>query len=298
MDWRCIAILNQIIYILTDHIPIIQEFCREIDALATRLPCRQERETDSRRRADGQRPLPGGGIAEAVITSATADGIRTITIDRPERRNALTREGLDALETAIGAASEPVVLLRGAGEAFCAGADLDEVRGLDGPEEARAFARHGQRVARALATYDGAVVAGIDGAARGGGVELALACDLRVCTPRSTFAETGTSVGLFGAWGGTVRLPAVVGRGVAMDLTLSARVVDAEQARRVGLVSRIVEDPRAVAAEIADNDAAAIRAVTRILQAGVDEGHVAAQERREREAFADLVAGGAPRRKG
>jgi enoyl-CoA hydratase/carnithine racemase len=130
-------------------------------------------------------------------------------------------------------------------------------------------------------------VAGVDGAARGGGVELALACDLRVATPDATFAESGVELGLFGAWGGTVRLREALGAGDAMDLALSGRVVDAAEAHRMGLVSRVVEDPRAVAASVADNDPAALSVITERLRDDADDE---TRLRREAEAFADLVA--------
>jgi len=126
----------------------------------------------------------------------------------------------------------------------------------------------------------------VDGAARGGGVELALACDVRVATPDATLAEPGVSLGLFGAWGGTARLPQVVGHGEAMDLALSGRTLEAREARRMGLVSRIVDDPRAVASEIAANDAGAVRAVKARLR---DDASRDVQEDREAAAFARLV---------
>ena len=220
----------------------------------------------------------------AIQTERTA-GVLVVTLDRPASRNALTVEALAALRDAIEDADAPVVALRGAGEAFCAGADLETVEALDG-EGAREFARQGQQVADALADYDGATVAAVDGPARGGGVELALACDLRVCSPRSTFAESGVTLGLFGAWGGTGRLVETVGRSVATDLSLSGRVLAAEEALRVGLVSRVVEDPLAVASEVADNDADAVRAIKRLLADRADHDR---QQARERAAFADLV---------
>lgn len=201
---------------------------------------------------------------------------RTVTIDRPEARNALTPEALDALERAVVDATEPVVLIRGAGSAFCAGADLGVVESLEDPA---AFAGHGQRVADAIESADPVVIAGVDGAARGGGVELALACDIRVGTPDATFAESGVSIGLFGAWGGTARLPRVVGEGVALDIACSARVVDAEEAREIGLVSRVVADPAAVAREVADNDPEALAAVKRLVRAGARGAETAADER-------------------
>lgn len=220
-----------------------------------------------------------------MITTDVTGAIRTITLDRPTRKNALTRDGLDELREVVAGASESVLYLRGAGEAFCAGADLDTVRSLD-ETVAAGFAEQGQNVARALETYDGVVVAGIDGAARGGGVELALACDLRVATPAATFAESGVTLGLFGAWGGTARLPRIVGEGAALDIALSGRVLDATTARELGLCSRIAENPRTVAESLAENDATAMRRIKERIR---DTGSGADQEQREREAFEELI---------
>lgn len=219
-----------------------------------------------------------------LSTTETGD-LRVVTLDRPERRNALTIAGLDALETAIVDADAPVIYLRGAGDAFCAGADLDVVADLDG-DEATTFAERGQAVARTIESSESVVVAGIDGPARGGGVELALACDLRIATERATFAETGVTLGLFGAWGGTVRLPRVVGEGEAMDIALSGRVVDADEALRMGLVSRIVDEPRAVAASLTDNDHGALGVLKARMR---DTASPNEQESREAAAFADLI---------
>ena len=165
-----------------------------------------------------------------MIRLTDTASLRVVTIDRPTRRNALRPSDLDALEAAVTDTDAAVVYLRGAGDAFCAGADLD-------------------------------VVAGVDGAARGGGVELALACDLRVATPDATFAEPGVKLGLFGAWGGTVRLSRVLREGDAMDFALSGRIVDAAEAKRIGLVSRVVSDPKTVAEEVAANEPDALAVV-------------------------------------
>ena len=214
--------------------------------------------------------------------------IRVVTLDRPKRRNALTPSGLEALEAAVADPPVPVVYLHGAGEAFSAGADLESVAALadDADADVEAFVRRGQRTADAIETSPAVVVAGIDGAARGGGVELAAACDLRIATPDATFAEPGVTFGLFGAWGGTVRLPEIVGLGDALDLSLSGRVVDSEEARRIGLVSRIVEEPRAVAEGIAENDPAALEEVKACLR---DRGSKAEREDGEVAAFETLV---------
>ena len=220
-----------------------------------------------------------------MIRTETDGRVGSLTIDRPEKRNALTADALAALETGIERLETPVICLRGAGPAFCAGADLDAVAALDG-ERAAEFVRRGQRVANAIEETQSAVVAAVDGPARGGGVELALACDLRVATPDATFAEPGVKLGLFGAWGGTHRLPAIVGTGNALDLSLSGRVVGADEALRMGLVSRVVADPAAVVAALAENDPAALRAVKERLH---DDASAAVQDDREAEAFAELV---------
>ena len=231
-----------------------------------------------------------------MIRTRVDDGVRVVTIDRPDARNALRPADLTALREAFeepggeGSAenrgAEPpdpaVTFLRGAGDAFCAGADLDAVADLDDPE---AFARAGQRVATAIAESPAVVVCGVDGPARGGGVELALAADVRVATPRATFAEPGVSFGLFGAWGGTVRLPRVMREGDALDFALSGRVLDADAALRAGLVSRVVDDPRSVADEIAAGAPDALATVKRRLR---DRRGDETQERAEAAAFADL----------
>jgi enoyl-CoA hydratase len=220
-----------------------------------------------------------------VITTSIDGAVGIVTLDRPHKRNALSPAGLDELEVTIGSLDTSVIHLRGAGPAFCAGADLHAVAELDG-DDAHEFARSGQRVANAIERSDSVVVAGIDGAARGGGVELALACDLRVATPEASFAETGVRLGLFGAWGGTHRLPAVIGAGNARDLALSGRTVDAEEALRMGLVSRITDDPTAAVTAIADHDPAALATIKKRLR---DDAPPEKQDRREAAAFAELV---------
>ncbi|MFC7202888.1 enoyl-CoA hydratase/isomerase family protein [Haloferax namakaokahaiae] len=217
-----------------------------------------------------------------MIRTTDDDGLRVVTIDRPSRRNALRPQDLEALDTAITEAETPVVLLQGAGEAFCAGADLDSVADLSDPES---FARLGQKVASTIESSPAVVVAGIDGPARGGGVELALACDVRVATPWATLGEPGVKLGLFGAWGGTVRLPRIVGEGHALEFSLSGRVVDADEALQMGLVSRIEDDPRTVADEIAANDHRSLQVIKARLR---DRGPDADRFEAEAASFGEL----------
>ena len=220
------------------------------------------------------------------------DNLRMVTLDRPERRNALTPAALSNLADAVAGAAAPVVYLRGAGEAFCAGADLSVVAELADDGDVESFVRRGRATADAIASASSVVVAGVDGPARGGGVELALACDLRVATPAATFAEPGVEFGLVGAWGGTARLPEIVGLGDAMDLSLSGRVIDAEEALRIGLVSRVVDRPQAVARDLTDNDALAMERLKRRLR---DRRPPGAQADAELDAFEALVAAHADR---
>jgi len=223
-----------------------------------------------------------------MIDVDTNGSIRTITLDRPKARNAFTVDGLTALETAVDDADEPVIFIRGRGAAFSAGADLNAVAALEGDRDRAAdFARLGQRVARTIEDTDAIVIAGIDGAARGGGLELAVACDVRVGTPDSSYGEPAVEFGLFGAWGGTVRLPRLMGEGDALEFALTGRSIDAEEALRMGVISRIEDEPRSVAEEIAANAADTLPVLKRRLR---DDRERATQERREAAAFGDLVA--------
>lgn len=220
-----------------------------------------------------------------MIRQDRKGAVLRVTIDRPDRRNALRSRDLQQLADVIVDAERPVIYLTGADGAFCAGADLDEIGQLD-RSSAEAFARLGQTLARTIESADAIVVAGIEGPARGGGVELALACNIRIASPAATFAESGIELGLFGAWGGTHRLPNIVGDGNAMDLAASGRIIDAEEARRIGLVSRVVDRPFEVAIEIAQHDEQALFAIKRLLRMDRSARTV---EAAERSAFARLI---------
>ncbi|WP_188975452.1 enoyl-CoA hydratase/isomerase family protein [Halocalculus aciditolerans] len=223
-----------------------------------------------------------------MIRTRRDGDVLAVTLDRPDRRNALTPDALADLERVVTDADAPVAFLSGAGSAFCAGADLGVVRGLRGdPDAADAFARRGQRTMNAIEDSDSVVVAGVDGPARGGGVELVLACDVAVAAPNASFAETGARIGLFGAWGGTRRLPLAVGATAARDLSFSARTIDAAEARDLGLVTRVVDDPRTVAHDIAENDPAALSELGTLLRDTTDR---AASDDAEAAAFARLLA--------
>lgn len=171
------------------------------------------------------------------------DAFAVITLNRPEALNALSF----ALIRDIGAAIEDVsgsdaraLLFIGAGEkAFCAGADIKELMGRDLVEQKRG-AKNGQRTFAELERLAIPSVAVINGYAFGGGLELALACDFRLATPNAQLGLPEIKLGLIPGYGGTQRLPRLIGEARALEMILSGRAVDAQEAERIGLVNRII----------------------------------------------------------
>jgi enoyl-CoA hydratase len=175
----------------------------------------------------------------------TQDGIRTVTVDRPEKLNALNAEVVEALRAAFAAAAgEPdlrCLIVTGAGEkAFIAGADIGELAKLT-PVGGREHALRGQAVIQALETLPIPTIAAINGYAYGGGLELAMACCLRVASENAKMGLPETSLGILPGYGGTQRLSRLVGASRAMELVLTAeKGVTAAEAYRIGLVNRVV----------------------------------------------------------
>ncbi|HUK12958.1 MAG TPA: enoyl-CoA hydratase-related protein [Thermoanaerobaculaceae bacterium] len=173
------------------------------------------------------------------------NGVRWITINRPAKLNALNVAVLDELEQAFAAVeAEPAVraaVLTGAGEkAFVAGADIAEFQGLSAAA-GQALARRGQELFAAIAALDKPVIAAVNGFALGGGCELAMACHLRVAASSAKFGQPEVKLGLIPGYGGTQRLPRLVGRARALELLLTGRPIDAATALQWGLVNRVVE---------------------------------------------------------
>jgi enoyl-CoA hydratase/carnithine racemase len=178
------------------------------------------------------------------ITVRIDGAIARIGLNRPDRANAYRRATLAAidehLESVAGRPDVRVVIVESAhGGAFCSGADLDE---LDGRSPQDALRLYSLEVFDRLASCPKPTIAAIDGPAVAGGLELALACDLRIATARSRFAMPEPSLGLIPAAGGTFRLPRVVGEAVAKQLILFGAELDADRALACGLIHEIVED--------------------------------------------------------
>ena len=129
---------------------------------------------------------------------------------------------------------------------FSVGADLNEIAALTGPE-AYAFSAMGQALMQSIATYTAPVIAAIEGHCMGGGLDLALACHRRIAAPNAVFGHRGAALGLITGWGGTQRLPRLIGKGRALELFVAAEKVSAARALEIGLVDAIADDPVAEA---------------------------------------------------
>ncbi len=183
-------------------------------------------------------------MTETSVTTSGQAGICRITVDRPSKLNALNTATLDALHRAFDEASaDPAVravVLTGAGpKAFVAGADIAEMTQLR-PTEARDFSQRGQRLMRAMETLDKPVIAMVNGFALGGGLELAMACHLRIAADTARFGQPEIGLGLIPGFGGTQRLLRLAGRSATLELCLLGAPIDAARALQLGIVNRVV----------------------------------------------------------
>ena len=169
------------------------------------------------------------------------DGIAIVTINRPDKLNALNDQVMLELgDAAERIATEPDIkgaILTGAGpKSFVAGADIADLS-RQGPFDGKARAQRGQAVLRRLETCGKPVIAAINGFALGGGCELAMACHIRIASENAKFGQPEVKLGIAPGYGGTQRLPRLVGKGVAMQLILTGEMIDAQEAYRIGLVN-------------------------------------------------------------
>jgi enoyl-CoA hydratase len=180
------------------------------------------------------------------------DRIATVTLNRPDVLNALNGQLVGELEKAFQDLacdkSVGVVILTGAGDkAFAAGADISELARNDATG-GRVAAERGQRTLRALETMGKPSIAAVNGFALGGGCELSMACSIRIASDKAKFGQPEVNLGIIPGYAGTQRLARIVGKGVAMDLTLTGRVIGADEALRIGLVTSIVAHGELMAA--------------------------------------------------
>jgi 2-(1,2-epoxy-1,2-dihydrophenyl)acetyl-CoA isomerase len=216
-----------------------------------------------------------------VVLEGKHDGIATLVLNRPERLNALNNELAMALNDALSRIAQDqsvsVVVITGAGRAFCAGGDLGALgnsRQSGTIKEVEPLLRAGMQMVLKMRTMPQPVIAAVNGAAAGAGLNIALAADIRIAAEEATFGQTFSKVGLFPDYGGTYFLPQLVGRAKAAELFYTGDIIDAKSALAIGLVNQVVTgaqleaEVKALAQTIAHGPALAIRAVKRALFAG------------------------------
>jgi enoyl-CoA hydratase/3-hydroxyacyl-CoA dehydrogenase len=233
---------------------------------------------------------------DTLAVTAPAEGVVHVQLDRQPELNAISEALLDELERAVEAlagddAAHALVVSGAGGRAFSVGADRRRLDDLD-PGAAYRLSRRGQRAFDAVARFPGPVLAAIDGYCLGGGMELALCADLRIAGPDATFGQPEADHGLVPGWGGTQRLPRVVGGDRAKEIIFSGAEYDAETMARYGLLTEVADDPVAAAIERAETfteyPPAVHRHAKRAMSAGGDAD--AAGFEQESLAFALLVA--------
>lgn len=219
------------------------------------------------------------------VTIEKEGNLAVITINRPKSLNALNSDTLKDLDKAIANIENDrniyCVILTGAGEkSFVAGADIAEMKDLYS-EAAEEFGLLGNKVFRKLENLDKPVIAAISGFALGGGCELAMACDIRIASEKAKFAQPEVGLGITPGFGGTQRLPRIVGLSKAKELIYTCEMINAEEALRIGLVNKVVplenliEEAKKMASTICANAPIAVKlckdAINRGMQVDIDK---------------------------
>lgn len=214
------------------------------------------------------------------VSLDVSDRIATLTVDNPEKRNAMDQETRTALRERVEEVDANddvrVVVLRGAGDAYITGGDIEAFADYDQVDALEYLTEYGQGLYNDVAELTKPTIAAIDGYAFGGGLEISLACDLRVATPEAMVGLPEVGLGILPGGGGTQRLAHVAGAGVAKDLTFTGRAVDAEEAAALGILNRVYEPDefddsvRELAETIAANAPLSLRLAKESINRGLD----------------------------
>jgi enoyl-CoA hydratase len=215
-----------------------------------------------------------------TILFELSDGIARITINRPDKLNALNATVIAELGDAVTRietdAAVRGVILTGAGQkAFVAGADISELA-QQSPIDGKARSLQGQHVFRRLERCGKPVIAAVNGFALGGGCELAMACHVRIAAEHAKFGQPEVKLGIGPGYGGTARLPRLVGKGRALELLLTGAMIDATEAHRIGLVNRVVPadqllgEAEALVRSMLENGPLALRSCLEAVDAGLE----------------------------
>jgi len=209
-----------------------------------------------------------------------SEGVAVLTINRPDKLNALNNETMEELRQAFEHLREndeaKVVILTGAGEkAFVAGADISEIRQLD-EATGKEFSLRGHKILTQIETLEKPVIAAVNGFALGGGCELAMACHIRLASENAKFGQPEVKLGIIPGYGGTVRLPRLVGKGKALQMTLTGLPISAKDAKCAGLVEEVyppeelLPKAREMAKAIIANGPYAVKTVIRAVNEGLE----------------------------
>jgi enoyl-CoA hydratase/carnithine racemase len=218
-------------------------------------------------------------MEDNLVLCDVADGIATLTLNRPDAMNAFSVAMLDAMGRRVADLRfDPavrVLIITGAGKAFSAGADLKERAGMT-PEQVKGFLFNIRRLMDDIEQFPKPVIAAVNGVALGGGLELALASDIRVASQSALIGLTETRLAIIPGAGGTQRLPRLIGKGQAMEMIFTGRRIDAREALRIGLVNH-VHPPEALlaecgrlAAEICESGPIAVQQAKYAIQRGLE----------------------------
>lgn len=216
------------------------------------------------------------------IIHEKSEGIATITLNRPEALNAFSKDVVEevllALEDVSNDETVRVVVLTGAGEkAFSAGADIKSMVGMTALK-ARELSLMGEKLCFALESLEKPVIAALNGYALGGGLEVAMSCDLRVASETARMGQTEVNIGLIPGWGGTQRLTRLIGKTKAKELVFTGRMIDAKTAEQLGIVNMVVpadkfkDAVRQFALELASKAPVAIKVAKALINKGADIG--------------------------
>src|SRR5215213_9639606 len=251
----------------------------------------------SGRADDRDRRVPARKGAGIAVRVGREGAVATVTVDRPDALNALDRPTLEELRDRLAELADDgetrVVVLTGSGEkAFVAGADIKYMSSLE-VEEAKAWGALGQDCGRLLETMPKPTIAAINGFALGGGCELALACDIRFAATGAKLGQPEVNLGIIPGWGGTQRLARVCGLGIGKELIFTGRVIDADEALRIGLVNA-VHDPvldkaRETAALLAAKSPIALQLMKELANRALGGDHAANLEA-EGDTFGELFS--------
>ena len=209
-----------------------------------------------------------------------SEGIATITLNRPEALNAFSEEVIDevlqALEDVRNDENTRVVILTGAGEkSFSTGADIKAMKEMN-TLKARELSLMGEKICNALENLEKPVIAAINGYALGGGLEVAMSCDIRIASENARMGQTEINIGFIPGWGGTQRLTRLIGRTKAKELVFTGKMIDAKTAEQLGIVNMVVpadkfkETVRQFAAELASKAPVALKIAKALINKGAD----------------------------